>query len=160
MYTKQYIDTAVHWWSAENQPDNEVRTLLSFLFENFDALYFAVSNFPEHWSCDSALSVQSGGTHGMHINMGLSPDKMVLLRSAISLSGDIYCILKRLNSLETRGLKSGIDDLILETEQFRVLRNFFAHFDDRITDFDRHGISGEHSTNCGITYTATAKGCF
>ena len=160
MYANLQESAAVHWWSAENKPDPEVRALLPFLFENLDSLYFSVSNFPNSWSCGATLGIQSGGTHGMYFKMGLPPDMSVLLRSAISLSGDIYCILKRLGSLETKNLGQSIASLTQELEKFRALRNFFAHFDDRISDLDRHGITGVQSTNCGINYTENAKGCF
>ena len=57
-------------------------------------------------------------------------------------------------------MKPNIDALIVELDRFRSLRNFFAHFDERISDLNKHGITGAQNTNCGISYTANATGCF
>ena len=82
------------------------------------------------------------------------------MRSAISLSGDIFCIVKRLCDVDSKTLEPAIEQLLIELNKFRKLRNFFAHFDERITNLDRHGITGAKNTECGITYTEQTVGCF
>ncbi len=160
MFISNHIQSAVHWWSAENSPDNDVRSLLPFLFENIDALYFSITQFPEKWSCESLMGIHNSGKYNRYFKMGLNPRDTVILRSAISLSGDVYCIVKRLSNIDSKSLQPAIDNLLTELDKYRKLRNFFAHFDDRITNLERHGITGAKTTECGINYTEQTVGCF
>ena len=95
----------------------------------------------------------------MYIGISLSPEALSLLRAAIGLAGDAYCIAKRLSQIELASLKQPLSELLRELERLRNLRNFFAHLDDRLANLDEHGITGSIQTNCGIEYSG-ATGCF
>jgi len=160
MFVSEHISQAAHWWRAENDVDDEVYSLLLFLFRNLDALYVTVSNFPKKWAPDETTNICSSGTHGMYLDIPLAPGRFAILRSAISLSGDIFCIVKRLSNLNIGNISDSVIEFGDYLDEFRELRNFFAHLDDRLADLDHHGITGEHDTNCGIRYTKNSKGCF
>lgn len=159
MFATDTVQSATHWWCAENTVDPSVRRLLPFLFETLDALYATVLRFPDEWASDIPMRIQSGATHSMYIGIPLSPDALSLLRAAIGLVGDAFCIAKRLSLIDLRNLADPISRLLAQLEQFRDLRNFFAHLDDRLSNLDRHGITGTIQTNCGIEYNG-ANGCF
>jgi hypothetical protein len=80
----------------------------------------------------------------------------------LSLSGDVYEILKPMSSLgrpELLELETPIKKLYDYALIFRELRNFFTHLGEAITDMDRHGISGPMVTDSGIAYAPSAKYC-
>ena len=39
MFASEHVSSAMHWWAAENNVDNEVDQLVTFLFQYLDALY-------------------------------------------------------------------------------------------------------------------------
>jgi len=160
MFAREYVLESAHWWCAENNVDDRVYSLVLFLFENLDALYTVLPDFPDRWASDDTFNMRSGGTHGMYLRNPSNPRDFAVLRSAVSLSGDIFCIVKRLGNLNIGNLSNSVVALGDYLEEFRELRNFYAHLDERLTNLDRHGITGEQSTKCGITYTKDAKGCF
>jgi hypothetical protein len=123
---------AAHWFRAENEVAPEVFSLLLFLFRTLDALYGEVLRFPDSWSSSDAAGVRQSGTHNMVISLPEDPEAFALLRSALGLAGDAYCIAKRLEVLETAGAASAIGHLVGCLDATRDARNFFAHLDDRL----------------------------
>lgn len=104
--------------------DNEAFSLLVFLFRNLDALYATLLQFSNKWADDRAMGIRSGGTYSMYIGIDLQPISWALLRSAIGLYGDIFCITKRLSSLNVGNATQAVHEVLAQTEQFRELRNF------------------------------------
>lgn len=94
------------------------------------------------------------------ISMFLPSDEYTTLRIILSLMGDIYNLLTPLKQKnQLMELTPFIQQLYHTANRFRKVRNFFTHLDAVLTDMDRHGITGAINTNCGITYTTTAKSC-
>lgn len=77
------------------------------------------------------------------------------------MTADMYRITTAIvKNTETGDLKPHLNKIKRSSNKYRDLRNFFEHIDDRLTDFNKHGISGETNTNCGIYYQENAKECF
>jgi hypothetical protein len=159
MFASNHVQTATHWWCSENAVDPSVMRLIPFLFETLDALYATVLRFPESWTSDTPTHIRSGATHSMYIGISLPPEGLSLLRAAIGLSGDAFCIAKRLSLTDLASINDPLSKLLAELERLREVRNFFSHLDDRLAKLDKHGITGSVHTNCGIEYDG-ATGCF
>jgi len=155
-YASGYIAQAAHWWRAENNPDDRVFALMLFLYQILDALYSDVLAFPPQWAANSTLKMSMGGRTNLIITLPLSPHGLALLRSAIGLVGDAYCICQHLAKLNTANVAEDVEVLLDKVEHLREVRNYFAHLDERIGHPDVHGITGAASTNCGIEYTAAS----
>ena len=139
--------------------DPSTRHLMPFLFSTLDALYATVLPFPAVWGPKIAPGIRIGGTHNTYINLQLTPGSFSLLRAAIGLAGDAFCIAKRLTEINLGNLQAPLSTLHLDLNRWRYLRNFFSHLDDRLGNLDKHGITGSENTNCGIEYNG-ATGCF
>lgn len=159
MFASDHVFTATQWWCRENAVDPMARRLLPFFFETLDALYATVLRFPVAWASDAQMPIKSGARYSMYIGISLSPEALSLLRAAIGLAGDAYCIANRLSQIELASLKQPLSELLSELQRLRDLRNFFAHLDDHLANLDKHGITGSIQTNCGIEYSG-ATGCF
>lgn len=152
----------IHTWCGVNsdEVDWEISNLAPYLFELMEALSVVVHNIPETWPNLGMGGIKCGGKLTTCINFTQSPKDHMLLRSAVSLTGDAHCVTKRLKKLKVGALKSPIDDLHTELDKLRNFRNFLTHLDDRFNDRKSHGITGATQTGCGIEYTETASECF
>lgn len=162
MVTKE-IQSAIHWWSAERYGslNPNIRTVLPFAFQTLDSLYLATRNFPTKWTNSEPMTIQVGGERNLVITLPLSPEGYILVRSVLSFTSDIYFLMEALiktgNLME---LDFAIKELHREADKFREIRNFYTHLNERITNLDAHGISGEHDTKCGIKYTDSSQDNF
>ncbi|OEC58377.1 hypothetical protein [Pseudomonas sp. AP42] len=159
MYVRELVDECGSNWRQQHEADFMLPTLLSFLFQTVDALYCAVKNFPDTWTKAEPVKIVSGGTQSMYIRFNAGPDALFMQKSAISLTGDIWCILKRLNKEKLFDLEQPVSALIDLLDEFRDLRNFYAHLDERLSDLKNNGFTGSCETGCGIRYE-NAKECF
>ena len=103
--------------------------------------------------------MRCGGTNSLVISFDIGPEALFALRGAVGLSGDAYCLVRRLQASKIERLNQPLAEMATALEKFRDLRNFFSHLDDRLAHLDRHGITGTVSAGCGIEYE-NAKGCF
>lgn len=159
MYVGKLVDECGGNWRQEHEADFKLPTMLSFLFQTMDALYCAVRIFPDTWTNTEPVKMLMGGTQSMCIRFNAGPDSLLMQKSAISLTGDIWCILKRLKKEELFDLEEPVSALIDLLEEFRDLRNFYAHLDERLSDLKNNGFTGSCETGCGIRYD-DAKECF
>jgi hypothetical protein len=133
--------------------------LAPFLFQVVESLYNQTRKLPLHHG-QGGPNKEVSGSYVLTLSMFLSSDEYTTLRVILSLIGDIYNILTPLrDNKQLLELTPFIDELFEHANKFREVRNFFTHMNEIFTNMDKHGITGAKNTNCGITYTATAKGC-
>jgi hypothetical protein len=156
------LSADINTWCGVNsdEVDWQVSNLAPYLFELMKSLAVVVNNIPETWPNLGVSGMQLGGKQTTCINFTQSPKDHMLLRSAISLTGDAHCVTKCLRTMKIGSLKQPIDNLHAELDKLRDFRNFLTHLDARFSDRAVHGISGATKTGCGIEYTETASDCF
>ena len=158
------IRTAVHWWCAERSnlgTDHPIRSILPFVFQTLDSLYIATRGIPSPWTNIIPAGVKMGGTNNFIIDIPLSPKDYALLRAVLSLTSDLYSLLTPLKKTgNLMELSSPLLQLHRNTKQFKDVRDFFTHLDERLSKLSVHGITGATKTNCGVEYTDTAQECF
>lgn len=159
MYVGKVIDGCAHDWVMSNNASHKLSTLLSFLFQTMDALYCSVRIFPDVWTNTSPTTALLCGSQSMFIRFNAGPDALLMQKAAISLSGDVYCILKRIKKEKLYDLSGPVDEMLDIYEEFHQLRNFYAHLDDRLANLKVHGFSGDYVTGCGIEYRGAIE-CF
>jgi hypothetical protein len=129
------------------------------LFQVIGSLYTQTRKLPLSPSL-GATNKEVGGAYVITISMFLPSDEYTTFRVILSLIGDMY---NRLTPLKEKNqlmeLTPFIQQLYHTANRFRKVRNFFTHLEAVLTDMDMHGITGAINTNCGITYTTTAKSC-
>jgi len=81
------------------------------------------------------------------------------------LTGDIALIIERIkqlsHELDNSKLSSLLESHLPNMKKYRYARNYFAHFDERISDMKKHGVTGELEVpELGITFTEDAEACF
>lgn len=151
------------WWEERKDKGahHYVVRCIPLLFHTLDALYIETRKLPlRSQSGKTSQTVTTSYTtlYGIFLN----PTDHAVLRSILSLSGDVYEVLKPMNSLsgtDLSELESPVKKLYADALIFRQLRNFFTHLREAITDMDRHGISGSMLTAAGITYASSAEHC-
>lgn len=151
------------WWQERKQKGAHhyiVRTI-PLLFQCLEALYIETRKLPLYSQSGRTMRTVSEAytiTYGIF----LKPIDYATLRSVLSLSGDVYEMLKPLNKLdreELMELEAPVKSLYNYSERFKQIRNFFTHLGEAMTDMECHGISGPLVTDSGITYTPTARHC-
>ncbi|MHA3736088.1 hypothetical protein ACXR0M_10455 [Pseudomonas sp. Eth.TT006] len=155
-----HIASAIHEWCGNNGIDHEVTNLAPYLIELMQSLEVVVHNMPDTWSNLGMAGMRLGGTGTTSINFTQSPGEHMLLRSAISITGDAFCVTKCLKGLQIGNIEVPIDNLHAELGKLRDFRNFLTHLDDRFKDRKKHGIAGKTTTGCGIEYLDSASDCF
>jgi len=144
----------------EEGVSDDLPQILYLLTETLDALYSQVRLFPAEWAVHPSASTASiGGAGALTIQISLSPSRFALLRSAISLAGDIELILRALLGLNLGRIREAIQAMKVQADRFRGIRNYFAHINERLLDpAGRHGVSGTHISPCGVSYTEVVSG--
>lgn len=151
------------WWQERKQKGAHhyiVRTI-PLLFQTLDALYIETRKLPLHSQSGRTMGTVSEAytiTYGIF----LKPVDYATLRSILSLSGDVYEILRPLNSLtgeELLELEAPVKGLYNYSLRFNHVRNFLTHLGEVVTDMVCHGVSGPLVTDSGITYAPTARHC-
>jgi len=102
--------------------------------------------------------VNSAGQNGYCINV--DPSDYDKVRFVLSLISDVYNSIKVLKEKNLPIISNIIENLYDLTDQFRDIRNFFTHLDERLSDLQKHGVDGPCQTNCGITLQNSAKNNF
>ncbi|MFB8328074.1 hypothetical protein ACWGJ1_10640 [Bacillus wiedmannii] len=158
------LKDATHWWFVERRKDSfneSMYTLLPFIFQSLDALYITTRDIPTEWTKNKSLRGRVSGNRSKKIILPNSALDYIKLRSSLSFVSDLHLLLKALikegNLME---LEEPIKHLYNEVDKFRDVRNFFTHLDDRLLNFEKHGVSGKTTTNCGIEYGEDAVDCF
>lgn len=167
------INDAYHTWSWERlspsggpvTASKEVnkslwRTglILPFMFGAINSLYMVARRIPSPWSSSEGMGVRSGATESIYFSIPLYTELYQLLRTVLSLSGDVSNCAKSIlhtgEIFELRRLIIVLDDKLGE---IREARNFFTHLDEVLSKPEKHGISYPTQTSCGIVDTDTAK---
>ncbi|MGW6663068.1 hypothetical protein [Peribacillus sp. NPDC055009] len=160
---EEKLGTAMHWWRFENKVSDSMLINVDWVFKAGVALYQSIGVLASEKNEISKRIMRgtSGGTKQVVIQLPLNPAEYFHLRGILAMTADMYRITSAIvKNSETGDLKSHLNKIKRSSNKFRDLRNFFEHIDDRLTDFNKHGISGETETNCGISYTESAKDCF
>jgi hypothetical protein len=82
------------------------------------------------------------------------------------LAGDIALVIERIkelsHELDNDKLSSLLESHLPNMKKYRYARNYFAHFDERISgNMKEHGVSGELEVpELGIKFTKDAEACF
>lgn len=155
------IGIAAHCWLAERFDKGVDATsgpLIQLLFDTLSSLHFVTRSLPLEWTSTSA-AITSGAIHALYWKLPRDPHQLVPLRSSITLAGDLSEILNALLGRQLLELKEPLVLLSESVKPFRSVRNFFVHLEERLSNPDRHGITGSKSTGCGIAYTPAARGC-
>lgn len=135
--------------------------LLSGLFTTLDTLYWVSRRLPPHWAASKQNVRVCGGGYNVFVCLPLPPTEYGTVRAVISLSGDAEMILRTiLGKYQPSGLEPSLQQLRASLSDFREIRNFFAHLDERLENPEHHGITGAAATDCGIQYGAGTRGNF
>jgi hypothetical protein len=155
------LEASNNWWKErkEKGAHHFIPRLAPFLFQVVESLYNQTRKLPLHHGMGSP-NIEVSGSYVLTLSMVLSSDEYTTLRVILSLMADIYNILTPLrDNNQLLELSPFIDELYNHANKFREVRNFFTHMNEIFTNMDKHGLTGATNTNCGITYTASAKGC-
>jgi len=165
------ITTAIHWWLCENCTEHKdvfapIDSLLGHFFSCANSLHtiLAESSLP-HVKGHSAR-ITSSGKRGIYIINQLLPRDFFHLRGILALAGDIAYIVEKIkelsHELDNNMLSSLLDSHLPNMKKYRYARNYFAHFDERISgNMERHGVTGElEIPELGIKFTEDAEACF
>lgn len=155
---------AYHWWAyeagaRERPEERHVVGLLKFLFDTLDALWAIARTLPENLAPPAQEGMVMAGVENVMVDIPVAPNAWAAVRSAISLSGDAFCIAKRLEGTSVPTLRDAVRELLTELTAQRDFRNFLAHLDERMTDLETHGITGDAETRVGLRYEG-ARACF
>ncbi|MES1038943.1 hypothetical protein [Peribacillus simplex] len=160
---EEKLGIAMHWWKFENRVSDSMLINVDWIFKAGEALYQSIGILASEKNKGNTKMFKgtSSGTNQVMIHLPLNPAKYFHLRGILAMTADMYRITSAIvKNSETGDLKPHLNKIKRSSNKFRDLRNFFEHIDDRLTDFNEHGISGETETNCGISYTESAKDCF
>ncbi len=108
--------------------------------------------------CDvGRINLKDRGTNNCGMFLPVSPFIYTCVRMSAYLCGDIYNTCKQLLETELMELADPVSVLNAEANRFRTVRNFFTHIDERLFDFEKHGVCGPHQSDCGLEYFETTK---
>ncbi|MEH6962872.1 hypothetical protein V7079_17840 [Priestia megaterium] len=161
MMLENEIGSAVHWWTVENQSvDRVFVNTVPWIFKTGDALYGSVKHLiPQEEP--QKMGMMMSGQRNVIINLPITPPSYFHLRGILAMTADLYRITDALlKSTSVVNAESHLKKIKKGSNKFRDLRNFFEHIDDRLINLDKHGVSGEINTNCGIDYLEDTQGCF
>ncbi|WP_438449469.1 hypothetical protein [Gorillibacterium sp. sgz5001074] len=143
-----HYDNIVHpifWWCGERSDQNvndSIKLVIPHLFLTIDSLHVAICKMTNESSIEKVGIGKSYISKKGHyqISIPISSADYLILRSVISLVGDIYNLLEPLkdkgNLLE---LEKYILSLYNKAEQFRAVRNFFTHIDSSLCKVSEEG---------------------
>jgi hypothetical protein len=159
----EILAAANRWWIDRKQKDvhHFILRNVPFLFEVIGALYLETRKLPLQ-SVNKIPPRKIDQDYVFTIGMFLQSDEYAILRSILSLIGDIYNLTTPLLNLKNGyllELEDSVKKLFDYANRFREARNFFTHLDEVLTNMDKHGITGAANTGCGIQYTNKARGC-
>jgi len=161
MELEMELGIATHWWTAENNSvSRSAVNTIPWIFKTGDALYGSVKHlFPQGDPAKAGIAMS--GEKNLIINLPIPPAGYFHLRGILAMTADLYRITNALlNTGDTANAESYLKKVRKGANKFRDLRNFFEHIDDRLINLDKHGISGQTNTNCGIDYALGTKDCF
>jgi hypothetical protein len=165
------ITTAVHWWLCENCTKNKdvfarIRSLLGHFFGCANSLHIILAESPLPHVEGYNAGIRSSGKYSVYIINQLSPRDFFHVRGILALVGDIADIVKKIKQLSYKldndKLSSLLELHLPNMKKYRYARNYFAHFDERISGkMKRHGVTGELEVpELGIKFTESAEACF
>ena len=131
------------------------------LFQTLGALYIETRQLPLHSQSGRTMTTVSEA-YTITYAVFLTPIDYAILRSVLSLSGDMHEMLAPLNNLtegELLELEAPVKNLYNSSKRFKDIRNFYTHLGEALTNMARHGISGPAMTESGIMYSPTARHC-
>lgn len=154
-----HYDNIVHpifWWCGERSDqtvNDNIKLIIPHLFLTIDSLHVAISKMAKESDIEIAGISKSYISKKGHyqISIPISSSDYLILRSVISLVGDIYNLL---NPLKDEGnlleLEKPIINLFNKAEEFRAVRNFFTHIDSSLCKVHEEGF--HLVLNKGIIY--------
>lgn len=165
------ISTAIHWWLCENCTEHKdvharMYSLLGHFFSCANSLHTILAESPLPHLEGHSAGITSGGKRGVYIINQLSPRHFFHLRGILALAGDIALIIEKIkrssHKLDNNKLSSLLELHLSNMKKYRYARNYFAHFDERISGkMKRHGVTGELEVpELGIKFTESAEACF
>jgi len=165
------ITTAIHWWLCENCTEHEdvfarIRSLLGHFFSCANSLHTILAESPLPHVEGYSGGIKSSGKYGVYIINQLSPRNFFYLRGILALVGDIALIIEKIkqlsHELDNNKLSSLLESHLPNMKKYRYARNYFAHFDERISgNMKKHGVTGELEVpELGIKFTEDAEACF
>lgn len=165
------ITTAIHWWLCENCTEHKgvfagISSLLGHFFSCANSLHTILAESPLPHLEGYIAGKTSSGKRGVYIINQLSPRDFFYLRGILALVGDIALIIKKMkelsHELDNNMLSSLLESHLPNMKKYRYARNYFAHFDERISSkMEKHGVTGELEVpELGIKFTESAEACF
>jgi hypothetical protein len=150
-----------NWWNENKgrDPHHFIVRLLPFMFDTLDALHFVTRSLPLHTGGDLP-KIEIETPYTIILRIYLDRKDHVTLRSALSLTGDIYNIAHTL--IRKKGLlelENPVKEIFDAANRFRHARDFFTHLEQMMTGMEANGVSGPAKSPSGIRYSESAKFC-
>jgi len=145
----------------EDKVDYFSPMLMTFLFENIQNLNFALNKVEFPWAEKFKTGSINNGKYGTHINFDIPTEKYISFRAVIGFINDIYNLTTTIRKFKNlTSVNEPLKELFKEVNKFKDLRHFYIHLDEHLYNWEKHGIDGPASTNCGIEYKENAVGYF